>query len=135
MLVKKLQVIQNEAVRVIAGAFHTTPCELLHQLLTILPVDLRLTMLTQNMAIRLYKVLKESQLLRRLKGNWYMPQPHNPPLPTPNNHRAHTTLCSLAARVSVKGPRIVSFPELPPGSPTWAGRVQCIPKQNDWDYT
>ena len=63
-LVKKLQTVQNEAVRVIAGAFCTAPHEPLHQLLTILLMDLRLTMLTQNLAIRLYKVSKESQLLR-----------------------------------------------------------------------
>ena len=55
-LVKKLQMVQNEAVRVIAGAFHTTPCKPLHQLLTILLMDLRLEMLTQNMALRLYRV-------------------------------------------------------------------------------
>jgi len=49
-LIKKLQVIQNEAIRVISGAFRTSPREQLHQLLSILPVDLRLTMLTQNTA-------------------------------------------------------------------------------------
>jgi len=54
-LVKKLQLVQNEAVRVIAGAFRTTPRESLHQLLTILPMDLRLDMLTQNAALRLYR--------------------------------------------------------------------------------
>src|SRR5258708_29714566 len=68
-LVKKLQMVQNNAVRVIAGAFCTTPHEPLHQLLSILPMDLRLSMLTQNSAIRLYKVSRESQLLRCLKGD------------------------------------------------------------------
>src|SRR5258708_29461752 len=68
-LVKKLQMVQNEAVRVIAGAFRTTPREPLHQLLSILPMDLRLSMLTQNSAIRLYKVSRESQLLRHLEGD------------------------------------------------------------------
>ncbi len=133
-MVKKLQTVQNEAVRVIAGAFHTAPHEPLHQLLTILLMDLRLTMLTQNLAIRLYKVSKESQLLRQLEGDWYEPQPHDAPLPSPNNHRACTALRSLAARVPVRGPRIETFPDLPPGAPSWEGRVQCIPKQSDWDY-
>ncbi len=63
-LVKKLQTVQNKAVRVIAGAFRTAPHEPLHQLLSILPMDLRLSMLTQNTTLWLYKVSKESQLLR-----------------------------------------------------------------------
>ena len=134
MLVKKLQVVQNEAIRVIAGAFRTAPCEPLHQLLSILPMDLRLTMLTQNTALQLYRVSKESQLLRHLGGDWYVPQPHDFPLPTPNSERANTALRSLAARASPKGPRINPFPDLPPGAPTWDGRFVRIPKQKDWDY-
>jgi hypothetical protein len=55
---------QNEAVKVIAGAFRTMPHKPLHQLLTILPMDIWLKMLTQNMALRLYRVLKDSQLLK-----------------------------------------------------------------------
>ena len=39
-LVKKLQTVQNDVVRIITGTFRTTPCEPLHQLLTILPMDL-----------------------------------------------------------------------------------------------
>jgi hypothetical protein len=42
-LVKQLQTVQNEAVRVIAGAFRTTLHEPLHQLLTILTVKLKAT--------------------------------------------------------------------------------------------
>ena len=63
-LVKKLQMTQNEAVKVIAGMFCTMPHKPLHQLLTILPMDIWLKMLTQNMALRLYRVLKDSQLLK-----------------------------------------------------------------------
>jgi hypothetical protein len=42
-LVKKLQIVQNEAVKVISRAFWTvtTPREPLHQLLTIFPMDLQ----------------------------------------------------------------------------------------------
>ena len=64
-----------------------------------------------------------------------MPRLLDAPLPTPNNPRTHTALCSLAAKVSPKGPCIASFPDLPPGAPYWEGRVQHIPKQKDWDYT
>jgi hypothetical protein len=96
-LVKKLQTVQDEAVRVIAGAFHTIPCNLLHQLLTILPIDIRLEMLTQNMVLRLYRVSSDSQLLKCLRGDWYTAQPHDPPLPALNNHGLCSTLCSLAS--------------------------------------
>ena len=41
-LVKKLQVVQNEAIRIISGTFRTTPHEPLHQMLNILPIDLHL---------------------------------------------------------------------------------------------
>jgi hypothetical protein len=133
-LVQKLQTVQNEAVKVISGSFRTAPREPLHQLLSILPMDLRLTMLTQNSALRLYKVSKESQLLRRLGGDWHTPQPHDFPLPTPNNDGAHTALRSLAARVPAKGPHLDPFPDLPEGAPTWHGRVKWVPKQEDWDY-
>ena len=69
-LVKKLQIVQNKAVKIISGTFCTTPCKPLHQLLSILPMDLQLTKLTQNMALTLYQVLSESQLLTRLGGDW-----------------------------------------------------------------
>jgi hypothetical protein len=133
-LVKKLQTVQNEAVRVIAGAFRTTPCEPLHQLLTILPMDIRLEMLTQNTALRLYRVSRDSQLLKRLGGDWYTLQPQDTPLPTPNNDGAHTTLRALASRVSAKGPRVLHFPDLPPEAPSWGGRVSCLPRQDNQDY-
>ena len=54
-LVKKLQIVQNDAVRLISGMFHTTPRDPLHQLLNILPMDLRLKMIVQNSALRLYR--------------------------------------------------------------------------------
>ena len=59
-LVKKLQTVQNDAVRIISGTFRTTPRDPLHQLLTILPMDLRLSILTQNTALRLYRAPKGS---------------------------------------------------------------------------
>jgi hypothetical protein len=46
--------VQNEAVWIISGSFRTAPCKPLHQLLSILPIDLRLDMLTKMYALRLY---------------------------------------------------------------------------------
>ena len=133
-LVKKLQVVQNDAVRLISGTFRTTPREPLHQLLNILPMDLRLNMIVQNSALRLYRVPKESQLLKRLGDAWHTPTPDDLPLPAPIRNSVKTTLRYLADRVPANGPRIEAFPELPPGAPTWNGRVQVIHKQPDWDY-
>jgi hypothetical protein len=64
VLVKKLQTVQNKVVQLISGVFYTTPREPLHQLLTILPMDLRLNMIVQNAALYLYKMPRGSQLLR-----------------------------------------------------------------------
>jgi hypothetical protein len=63
-LIRKLQIVQNDAVKLILGTFRTTPREPLHQLLNILPMDLRLDMILQKTAFRLYKTPKESQLLK-----------------------------------------------------------------------
>ena len=133
-LVQKLQTVQNKAVRIIAGAFHMAPHKPLHQLLSILPMDLRLMMLTQNTTLHLYRVSKESQLLKHLRGNWYMPGHDDLPLPIPNTNSSCTTLHSLTDHVSLRGPQVDPFPELPPGAPYWGGRVKAIPKQDDWDY-
>jgi hypothetical protein len=134
-LVKKLQMVQNDAVRIITGTFRTTPREPLHQLLTILPMDLRLNMLTQNSALRLYKAPKGSQLLKRLGEKWHTPTADDLPLPSPNRNKVITTLRALATRVPHDGPRILPFPNLPVDAPHWKGRVQLTPKQTLWDYT
>jgi Reverse transcriptase (RNA-dependent DNA polymerase)/Endonuclease-reverse transcriptase len=133
-LVKKLQTVQNDAVKLISGTFRTTPRDPLHQLLNILPMKLRLTMVVQNSALRLYRAPKESQLLKRLGGTWRHPATDDLPLPAPIRDNVRTTLRDLATRVPAGGPRITAFPDIPPGAPTWNGRVHVIPKQKDWDY-
>ena len=134
MLVKKLQTVQNEAVRIISGTFRTTPREPLHQLLTIIPMRQRLGMLTQSSALHLYKASGSSQLLKRLGPAWHTPTPNDPPLPTPTRAGITTTLSTLAAKVPPGGPRINPFPTLPQGAPHWNGRVTLIPKSDGWDY-
>jgi hypothetical protein len=133
-LVKKLQTVQNEAVRIISGTFRTTPRDPLHQLLTILPMDLRLEMLIQNTALRLYRAPRGSQLTLRVGGLWHTQDPSDLPLPTPNRSRATTTLRALAEKVPVNGPRLDPFPEIPQGAPSWNGRVTIIPKDRSLDY-
>ena len=124
-LANKLQVVQNEGVRLIAGAFRTTPREPLQQLFNILPMALRLRLLTDNSALRLYRLQSSSQLLLRLGGEW-APLPQEQ-IPTPVRRNAKTALRALASRVSAKGKRIEAFPELPEGAPRWDGRVSIQP--------
>lgn len=94
-LANKLQVVQNEGVRLIAGAFKTAPRELLHQMFNILPIDLRLWLMTDNSALRLYRLQTSSQVLLRLGGDW-APNPQEP-IPTPARKRAKTALRALAS--------------------------------------
>lgn len=117
MLAHKLQVVQNEAVRLISGAFRTTPREPL-QLFNILPMDLRLRMMTDNSALRLYRLQSSSQVLLRLGGDWAQEQ-----IPTPVRKSAKTALRALASRVPAKGNRLKAFPDVPKDAPQWKGRV------------
>ena len=130
-LVKKLQVVQNEAIRIISGAFRTTPRDPLHQLLNIFPINLRLHMITDNSAMRLYRLQKSSQVLIRLGKNWRPTPGHS--IPTPTRSKAKTTLRALAKRVDPNGPRIEAFPDTPPDAPNWGGRVKVlrIPKHDE----
>jgi hypothetical protein len=95
-------------------------------------MDLCLNLLTQNTALHLYKMPKCSQILKHIGGPWYSPNPDNAPLLTPNRKGTKTTLCTLATKVSEKGPYIEAFPELPKGAPSWDSRVQTVPKQKQW---
>ncbi len=69
-LVEKLQKVQNEGVKLIAGAFKTAPREVLQQLLNVYPMNVRLRMLSDNLALRLFRLQPTSQLLIRLGGAW-----------------------------------------------------------------
>ena len=72
---------QNSAVQHIAGAFHTSPVDPLHQLMGIMPIDLHIQMLNKNAALRLYRLPLSSQLLARVPGPWGAPRPGLIPLP------------------------------------------------------
>ena len=65
-IVLKLQRVQNEVVWIISRSFSTAPCNPLHQILSILPISLHLDMLTLNYALRLYRLPRDSQLLKCL---------------------------------------------------------------------
>ena len=73
-LLDDLRKAQNAAVRHVAGAFSTTPIEPLHQLMGILPIDLRLQLLCKNAALRFYRLPTNSQLVARIPGPWGPPE-------------------------------------------------------------
>ena len=91
-------------------------------------------MIVKNSALRLYRVSKESQLLKWLEGVWHTLNLNDLPLPAPIENNMKTTLHELAARVSANGPCIDAFPDIPLGALTWNGRVHIISKQKDWNY-
>ena len=63
-LSKTLQAVQDEAVRWMMGAFRTTLAEPLHQLIAILPIHIRLSMLSKMAALTLLTVPHSSQLIQ-----------------------------------------------------------------------
>jgi hypothetical protein len=65
-LMVTLQCIQDYSVRQIMGTFCTTLAEPLHQLCAILPMKLRLQMLSKSAAFSLLSILHSSQLIQWL---------------------------------------------------------------------
>jgi hypothetical protein len=115
-LVKMLQQVQNEMVKVVMGSFHTAPRETLLQIMQILPMHHFLEKLTYTSALWLYRLLRGSQLLRCLGPNWHTTGYND--LPTllaagvnqiVDNSRQNlcpTVLEALAHRVPLWGPRV-----------------------------
>jgi hypothetical protein len=69
-LMKKVQLVFNEGVKVISGAFRTAPQEPLHEILRVLPARHFLEKLIHTSALRLYRVPRGSQLLSCLGHEW-----------------------------------------------------------------
>ena len=135
-LVGKAQVVFNEGVKVISGAFRTAPREPLHELTRVLPARHFFDKLTATSALRLYRVPVTSQLRSRLGADWAFdprggPDPGNgglvtyqPPLVGPRvRAQRPTALEALGQRVPVEGPHadVVAIP--PWEVPNWEGRT------------
>ena len=135
-LVKKLQAVQNEGVRIISGAFRTAPRDALHEHLRIFPMHIRLTMLTKTSALRLYRLPKQSQLLCRLGEEWHRPDPEDlpSPVPTPGDRPRGgarprpSPLEALASRVPASGPRCDKLAVMPWEAPNWGPWLTFKPR-------
>jgi hypothetical protein len=69
-LSKILQDVPDEAVRRMLGAFRTAPSEPLHRLIAVLPIHIRLQLLSKTTALTLLTIPNSSQLIQRLGVPW-----------------------------------------------------------------
>ena len=128
-----LQRVQDVAVRWIMGAFRTTPAEPLHQLCAILPMHIRLDMLSKTAALSLLSVPHNSQLIQRLGPPWCNPQdlddghvslPHPTPrtpltilarLVPPASRKAHDFKLGPWTRLPTPSDRLNTVTDIPRG--------------------
>ena len=129
-LINKLQVVQNKMVRMVAGAFRTAPCEALCHITRMLPMKQYAEKLTYTSALRLYRLPRASQLLRRLGPNWHAPGHGDLPMPVPQNlpkrgrgKQCPTVLEALALRVPSHGPKVDLTVIAPWEVPNWAAQT------------
>jgi hypothetical protein len=133
-LVKMLQQVQNEMVKVVTGAFHTVPREALLQITRMLPMCHFLEKLTYTSALRLYRLPRNSQILRRLGHYWYSTGHGDQPTLLPggvdqpvNSWTLHpTVLEALAQRVPSWGPRVDVVAVSPWEVPNWAAQLKYM---------
>jgi hypothetical protein len=137
-LMKKVQGVFNEGVKVISGAFRTAPWEPLHEFLRILPARHFIEKLMHTSALRLYRVPRESQLLSRLGhewdpsvqtgADWVLPGPSNATSWNGSGRSTQrpTALEALGARVPAEAPRTDVVTIAPWEVPNWGVRFQFL---------
>jgi hypothetical protein len=141
-LVNMLQKVHNDMVKVVSGAFRTAPREALLQLTRMLPMRHHLDKLTHTSALRLYRLPRASQLLRRLGPHWYVPGRSDHPLVVARasagagrSTQRPTALEALAARIPSDGPR-VNVTSVPPWEvPNWVGHLSFMGVVSPWVRT
>jgi hypothetical protein len=141
-LVAMLQKVHNDMVKVVSGAFRTAPREALLQLTRMLPMRHHLDKLTHTSALRLYRLPRASQLLRRLGPHWYVPGRSDHPLVVARastgagrSTQRPTALEALAARIPSDGPR-VNVTSVPPWEvPNWVGQLSFMGVVSPWVRT
>jgi hypothetical protein len=142
-LVKSLQQVQNEMVKVVTGSFHTAPRETLLQITRMLPMCHFLKKLTYTSTLRLYRLPCQSQLLQRLGPSWHpmdqvnllllvqrtgygnhltlLPEGVDQPV---NSRILHpTVLEALTQRVPSWGPRVDIVAVCPWEVPNWVANL------------
>jgi hypothetical protein len=136
-LINMVQRVQNDMVRQVTGAFRTAPREPLLHFTRMLPMKFFIEKLTYTSALRLYRLPRESQILRRLGTDWYslgqgdlpLPVPQSRVLPGKRNQRP-TALEALALRVPSRGPRVDVAAVAPWEVPNWVEHVSYMGVEN-----
>ena len=129
-LINMLQRVQNEMVKMVTGSFRTAPREALLHITRMLPMRHYIEKLTHTSALRLYRLPRASQLLRRLGPDWHVLGHGDFPLvvtrPSVEHGRRNqrpTVLEALAARVPSWGPRVDLKVIAPWEVPNWVVHV------------
>jgi hypothetical protein len=132
-LIAMLQRVQNDMVKVVAGAFHTAPREALLELTRMLPMRHFVEKLTYTSALRLYRLPRASQLLRRLGPDWYVPGHGDFQSVVTRSHSVRgqrnqcpTVLEALALKVPSDGPRVDNTAVSPWEVPNWVARTRYM---------
>jgi hypothetical protein len=126
--IKALQRVQNAVIVVIMGAFCSMPCEPLHQLSAILPIDLQLKKLFTQAAICLLSLPPNSPVLHRLGPPWCSEQGSTVPLPYPSPmHPPNSCIFWLVQQVPVDSCNPPTF-----NHPPWQ---RCLPPTNHFSVS
>jgi len=116
------------------GAFKTTPAEPLHQLIAILPIHIRLKMLSKTAALTLLTVPHSSQLIQRLGPPWCNADEITNNIPLTPHPTPATPLTRLALLVPQEARRPIKFHldqrRLPPQNARLRA-LEAIPRGED----
>src|SRR6266852_2055496 len=126
-LSKTIQVVQDEAVRWMMGAFRTTPAEPLHQLIAILPIHIHLQMLSKTAALTLLTIPHSSQLIQRLGPPWCSADELDNNIPLTSHPTPNTPLTRLAALIPQEARRPFNYsPDRWARLPPQSDRLQVL---------
>ena len=128
-LVQRCQLVFNQGVKVISGAFRTAPRETLHELTRVLPARHFFDKLTHTSALRLLRVPRSSQLLARLRPDWPAPAPLHPVYPAVQSRLKEpppTVLEALGSRVPPNAQNVDVIAVAPWDVPIWQSRLNYM---------
>ena len=120
-LLNKLERVQNISLRLVCGAFKTTPVGALQVLAHQPPIELTLTRFASNAALRLSRTPTSSPVFQRLPQDWRNGERGNAPIPplkhlphnnNPSSRRSLTALEYLSSLNHPKGERMFQFADL-----------------------
>src|SRR6266404_2462198 len=130
-LIHILCTAQNVGLRLITGAFRTSPIEPLSVLSRILPIHVYLEKLASNSALRLLRLPSWALPLQLLGPPWHLSSPHDFRPHVPSQRACHSVnrsaLTCLAARLTPALPRFDPHDIVPWTDFPWASRLSILP--------